>query len=240
MQAEVKLGLKLCKTKMKIKPYGSKPVRCKRCYIGTIMHGDRVANVCIYVVKQKVETLLSGPVCEELGIIEFTPQAVRRTETEASPHKSRLAAKYPRVFEDRVGRLKDYEVKLYVDEDVRPIAERRRPVPYHLREKCNKVLDQMEEEGLIEEHHGPAPWISNNVLTPKDNGEMRVTTDMRNVNKAIKPTNIPIPRVEEIKSELAGSTVFSKLDFKSAFHQLELDEESRCLTVFHGNGRLMD
>ena len=84
---------------------------------------------------------------------------------------------------------------------------------------------------MIEEHHGPAPWLSNTVLAPKDDGGMRVTVDMQNANKAIKPTNIPIPRVEEIKSDLAGSKVFSKLDFKSAFHQLQIDEDSRYLAT---------
>ena len=233
------LGLKLCKTKMKIRPYGSKAVRCKGCYIGTVMHGDQVINTCIYIVNQEVETLLSGKASEELGIIEFKPQPVRRAESDACPVKSHMLQSFPKVFEDRVGRLKDYKVKFWVDEDVRPIAERRRPVPFHLREKLNKKLDKMEEEGIIEEHHGPAPWISNTVLAQKDDGDIRVTSDMRNVNKAILPTNIPIPRVEEIKSELSGSEIFSKLDFKSAFHQLEIDEESRNLTVFHGNGRLM-
>ena len=232
------LGLNLCTTKMKIKPYGSKPVKCKGCYIGTIMYGDNVVNACIYVVSEKLETLLSGRIFEELGIIEFNSQPVHRT-TSNDPHKTRLAAAYPKVFEDKVGRLKDYAVKLYVNKDVRPVAERRRPVPFHLREKRNKELAKMEAEGLIEEHHGPAPWISNLVLTPKDDGGTRITVDMRNVNKAIQPTNIPIPRVEEIKSELAGYKVFSKLDFKSAFHQLEIEEDSRHLTVFHGDGRLM-
>ena len=233
------LGLKLCKTKMKIRPYGSKAVRCKGCYVGTIMHGDQVVNACIYVVNQKVETLLSGKVCEELGIIEFTPKPVRRATADACPHKNRLRNAFPKVFEDKVGRLKDYKVKLYVDENVKPVAERRRSVPVHLLGKRNKELAKMEADGLIEEHDGPAPWISNPVLTPKDDGGTRVTIDMRNVNNAIQPTNIPIPRVEEIKSELAGCKVFSKLDFKSAFHQLEIDEESRYLTVFHGDGRLM-
>ena len=51
----------------------------------------------------------------------------------------------------------------------------------------------MEEAGLIEEHHGPAPWVSNLVLTHKPNGGTRVTVDMLNMNKAIEPTNIPIP-----------------------------------------------
>ena len=231
------LDLKLCKTKMKVHPYGSKTLRCVGEYIGTIMHGSKVVNAVIYVVKQEVETLLSGEVCEALGIIEFTPKPIRRATTNTCPHKTRLASPFPKVFEDRVGRLKNYQVKFYVDESVAPVAERRRPVPFHLREKRNQALDAMEAEGLIEEHHGPAPWISNTVLSPKDDGRTRVTCDMQKANKAIQSTNIPIPRVEEIKSELSGSKVFSKLDFKSAFHQLEIDEGSRYLTVFHGNGR---
>ncbi len=208
------------------------------------MCGDNVVNTCIYVVKQDLETLLSGRVCEELGIIEFKPQpdhqSVRRTSSDGCSHKTRLAAAFPSVFEDKVGRLRNHTVKLHVDETVKPVAERRRPVAFHLRKGRSRELQKMEDGGLIEEHQGPAPWVSNTVLTPKPNGGTRVTVDMRNVNKAIKPTNIPIPRVEEITSELAGSGVFSKLDFRSAFHQLEIDEESRYLTVFHGDdGRLM-
>ena len=73
-------------------------------------------------------------------------------------------------------------------------------MPFHLRKKLEKELNKMEGEGLIEEHTGPAPWISNTVLAPKDDESICVTVDMRNVNKAIQPTNIPIPHVEEIKA----------------------------------------
>ena len=98
----------------------------------------------------------------------------------------------------------------------------------------------MEEVGIIEEHEGPAPWISNTVSAPKDDGGLRITLDCRNLNKAIKSTNLPIPRPEEIRAKLAGCKYFSKLDFKTAFHQLEIAPESRHLTVFHdGQGRLM-
>ena len=38
VEAARKLNLKLHKTKMKIRPYGAKPLRCKGSYIGTIMH----------------------------------------------------------------------------------------------------------------------------------------------------------------------------------------------------------
>ena len=94
----------------------------------------------------------------------------------------------------------------------------------------------MEKQGMIEPHTGPAPHV---VLAPKDDGSIRVTVDMRQVNKAIKSTNLPIPKVEDIEAEMAGNKVFSKLDFCSAFHQLHLAEESQYATVFHGDGRLM-
>ena len=66
-----------------------------------------------------------------------------------------------------------------------------------------------------------------------------MTLDMRRVNKAIRSTNLPIPRPELISSKLAGYQLFTKLDLSSAFHQLELEQQSRFLTVFHAGDRLM-
>ena len=84
----------------------------------------------------------------------------------------------------------------------------------------------MEKQGIFEPYTGPAPWISTVVLAPKDNGNIRGSVDMQQANKAIKNMNIPIPKVEDIKAKMAGNKVLSKLDFRSAFHQLHLPEES--------------
>lgn len=231
-----KLDLSIQKTKMKIKPYGSKAIKCCGQYIGTIMYGDAVTNASIYIVDHDVETLLSGRVCEDLNIIQYNPAPTRpihRTTT-----NSEFVDQYPDVF-DGIGTLKDYQVEFHIDPDIKPVAQPARPIPFHLRSKFRREIQKMEEDGIIEEHSGPAPWISNVVLAPKDDGEVRVTLDMRLANKAIKATHIPIPRVEEIKATLAGSEYFTKLDFKSAYHQLELSEESRIITVFHAGDRLM-
>ena len=96
----------------------------------------------------------------------------------------------------------------------------------------------MEEDGITEDHHGPAPWVSNTVMAPKDDGKVRVTIDMRKPNVAIRDNNIPIPRVEEKRAKLAGSSLFTKLDFKCAFHQLELSPQSRYITVFNDGEKL--
>ena len=119
------------------------------------------------------------------------------------------------------------------------MVELPRTIPFHFQKHFSNEIKQTEKQGIIEPHTGPAPLISNIVFAPKDNDNLRVTVDMRQVNKAIKSTNLPIPKVENIKAKMAGNKVFSKLDFHPAFHQLHLIEESRYATVFHGNGRLM-
>ena len=50
---------------------------------------------------------------------------------------------------------------------------------------------------------------------------------MTKANAAIVHERIPIPTVDEVLESLNGSTVFSKLDLRLGFHQIELDEGSR-------------
>ena len=55
------------------------------------------------------------------------------------------------------------------------------------------------------------------------------------MNSAIERERHPIPTIEEVLYDLNGSTVFSKLDLKWGFHQVELDEKSREITTFITN-----
>lgn len=54
---------------------------------------------------------------------------------------------------------------------------------------------------------------------------MRV--DIRESNKAVVPDSHPRPLIEDLLSELHGSEMYSTLDLRSAYHQLELHTESR-------------
>ena len=109
-----------------------------------------------------------------------------------------------------------------------------------MEDRANAALQEMLNDGVIEPHpiNEPAPWISNTVFCPKDDGTLRVTLDARNVNNAIQSSNLPIPKQEDIKAKLAHKVYFSKLDFKSAFWQLTLAPESRHMTVFQMVGKL--
>ena len=231
-------------TNIRIKPYKSQVIPAigeSRC---SVTFGDRSVPVLWYIIKETCEPVLSGNKARQLGIIKFQPSPdtftpVNMIELEDKQGIQNVLTSYPHTFQG-IGKLKDYQVKLHLDHNLKPIAEPPRRIPYNLKSRVDESLANMLESDVIEEHPNgePAPWVSNIVIAPKDDDEIRITLDAKNVNKAIMSSNFPIPRQEDIKAKLTGSKVFSKLDLKSAFWQLEMAPESRYLTVFHANGKL--
>ena len=67
----------------------------------------------------------------------------------------------------------------------------------------------MVKQGVTEEHPilEPSSLVSNAILAQNSDGQIRITLSARNVNKAIEPANVPIPRHEDIKGKIAGCKV---------------------------------
>ena len=96
-----------------------------------------------------------------------------------------------------------------------PIPQPVRRIPFGLREKEDKKLDELLQADIIEEvPEGPSGWISPLVVAPKSDGDVRVCVDMRRANEAIIRERHPIPTIEELLHDLNGSTVFSNVDLK--------------------------
>ena len=55
---------------------------------------------------------------------------------------------------------------------------------------------------------------------------------MRRANEDIVRERHPIPTVDEVLQDMTQNSVFSTLDLKWGYHQLELSEESRDITTF--------
>ena len=103
---------------------------------------------------------------------------------------------------------------------------------FHVRRKVEVKLDERQRLDIIEPVTGPTPWVSPLVVVPKRNGEVRTCVDMRRVSTAVIRERYPIPTAEEILQDLTGAYVFSKLDLRWGYHQIELDEQSRHYTTF--------
>ena len=75
--------------------------------------------------------------------------------------------RYSALF-NGVGLLKGCELKLHIDDSVKPVAQHVRRIPFGLREKVDKKLDELLELYIIEGvPEGPSGWISRLVVVPK-------------------------------------------------------------------------
>jgi len=192
------------------------------------------SNVCcradFVVVKGNGRTLLGRETAEVLSLLRVGPS--QANSVTSGQLESDIQERYKDLFTG-VGLLRDYELKLHIDESVKPVAQHVRKIPFGLRGKVDKKLDELLELDVIEEvPEGPSEWISPLMVVPKGNGDVRVCVDMRRANEAIIRERHPIPTVEELLYDLNGSFVFSKIDLKWGFHQILLCKESRHITTF--------
>ena len=70
------------------------------------------------------------------------------------------------------------------------------------------------------------------VCARKKDGSLRLCVDFRRLNAKTIPGKQPIPRVQDILDGLGGQEWFTTLDMSQAYHQGEIDEESRKFTAF--------
>ncbi|XP_043240800.1 uncharacterized protein K02A2.6-like [Amphibalanus amphitrite] len=122
--------------------------------------------------------------------------------------------------------------------EVNPVQQRLRPLPYAVREEVRDHLLKLQQAGVIEPVDA-SPWISPIVVSRRRNGKLRLCVDLREVNKAVEASGHPLPDMQDMLEQLQGATIFSSLDMKSAYHQLDLHPDSRSLTTFITHQGLM-
>ena len=73
----------------------------------------------------------------------------------------------------------------------------------------------------------PTDFVSPLVPVSKPDKTIRWCVDLRQVSQAIKRPGIQLPTADDLLSQLGGATVFSKIDLKTGYSQLEITPESR-------------
>ncbi|PFX14400.1 Uncharacterized protein K02A2.6 [Stylophora pistillata] len=191
-------------------------------------------------VKGSSGSLLSWKTSQELSLLQTVQQVKLLPSKLEAVTPSGLIAEYDDLFHG-LGKLKNYQIKLHIDEEVTPIAQPHRRVPFHVRKQLEGHLERDEELGVIEHIKGHKPWVSPIVVAskPKSPGKVRVCVDMRQANKAVKRERHVTPTVKEMIGDLNGARVLSNLDLNQGYNQLEQAPESRYNTIFSTHMGLM-
>jgi len=121
--------------------------------------------------------------------------------------------------------------KVRMKEEAVPVQQKLRPLPFAIRDEVDQHLRELEQQGIIE-RVDQSPWISPVVVSRRRSGKIRLCIDLRMVNTQVCTSGYPIPDMEEMLNMLCGNVMYSCLDLKSAYHQLDLHEDSRSLTTF--------
>ena len=121
---------------------------------------------------------------------------------------------------------------LEVDQTVRPVVHPPRKVPVALRDRLKEELDELVGQEIITPVTEPTKWVSSLVLVNKPN-KLRICIDPQDSNKALQRAHYPLPTIEEVATRLSKARVFSQLDAKNGYWQVQLDSESSYLTTFN-------
>lgn len=218
------------KSNAQIYPYGSnKPIDLMGKTKLQVNVAGRVHEVEFQVIKGTGRPLIGCKTATELGLLH-----VGLINNVSSPCNETTDA-IIKSFSDRftgLGKLKDFQLRLYIDESVKPIAQPARKIPFKMRSQVERKLQELEDQGVIEKVEGPTPWVSALVPIPKKDGDVRLCVDMRQANKAVQRERFPMPNVEETLEQMNGASLFSKLDLRQSFHQIVLEDNSRYITTF--------
>ncbi|XP_048774395.2 uncharacterized protein K02A2.6-like [Ostrea edulis] len=223
-------SMSLSRNTKRLFSYGSKePLQILGTFQTVAKYGLRETSAEFAVVKGDYISLLGKDTAVELGVLRIGVEGSDFCSVISEIDK--IVASRNTVF-DGVGKLKNFQLRIHVDKTVTPVAQPLRRLPFNVRKSVNKKLEELEKMDIIEKVNNPTAWVSPLVVVPKKNGEIRICVDMRRANTAVQRERYPIPTVDEMLEDMNGSKVFSKLDLRWGYHQIELDEESREITTF--------
>ncbi|GKB52444.1 putative reverse transcriptase domain-containing protein [Tanacetum coccineum] len=170
------------------------------------------------------------------GCQVFLVQMMKKEETEASEKRIEdvpVVRDFPEVFpEDLPGLPPTRQVEFHIEliPGAAPVAR----APYRLApaemKELAEQLKELSDKGFI--RPSSSPWGAPILFVKKKDGSFRMCIDYRELNKLTVKNRYPLPRIDDLFDQLQGSSIYSKIDLRSGYHQLRVREEDIPKTAF--------
>lgn len=188
---------------------------------------------------EQLQKWLNGNEVWALALLDQLPDTTPHAESSVIASDLRcLLDEYKDVFADPnclpPHRALDHAITL--DKDARPVNTR----PYRYsplqKDEIERQVAEMLEASIIT--NSMSPFASPVLLVKKKDGTWRFCIDYRKLNELTIKNKFPLPVVDELLDELAGTKFFSKLDLRAGYHQIRVrlsDEEKTAFKTHHGH-----
>ena len=147
------------------------------------------------------------------------------TETEKQAIEDILVDYHDIFARHRMGIGLNTEFKKLTPEDDKVVYNQNVPTPIHLREALNVQLDLMHNNGIITVQPF-SKYASPIFAQRKPNGNLRLLVDLQKISSLIADdytnNNHPICNLSDAAQDLAGQSLFCKLDCSQAYHYLQM------------------
>nr|GFA84397.1 putative reverse transcriptase domain-containing protein [Tanacetum cinerariifolium] len=171
------------------------------------------------------------------GYLVFLANITTKTIKDKSEEKRLqdvpIVRDFSEVFlEDLPGLPPTRQVEFQIDliPGVAPVARAPyRLAPYEMKELSDQ-LQELFDKGFI--RPSSSPWGAPVLFVKKRDGSFRMCIDYRELNKLTMKNRYPLLRIDDLFDQLQGSSIYSKIDLRSGYHQLRVREEDIPKTAF--------
>ena len=188
-----------------------------------------------YVADSPGPVIFGLQTCKSLGLVQLNCEISTHSHPTSNVKRIKALSDLIQSYPDRFQGLGKFpnDHKLNIDETIEPKIHPPRRAPIQLREKIEAELNRMKSLDVIRPVDEPTDRVSSINYVHKPDGSLRICLDPKDLNFALKRGQHHTPTVEELTHRFSGAQFFSKLDAKSGYWSVPLDEKSQLLTTFN-------
>jgi hypothetical protein len=144
-----------------------------------------------------------------------------------------VVCEFPDVFPEDLPGLppkRDVEFVIELKPGMAPISKRLYQMPPNELAKLKTQLQDLLEKGFI--RPSSSLWGCPAIFVKKKDQTLRMCVDYRPLNEVTIKSKYHLPRIGILFDQLTGAQVFSKIDFRSGYHQIRIQPEDIPKTAF--------